>query len=255
MLKKIGQVDKNKDVVNIVIYVLCIALFVIFGNSNSFLITTNFWTNNAFIGSSQTIFTSATRVLFTVQYRYLALFLLLVLLLKSVYKTYSQSKSSKTSKITYLENNYLLVESFSGSFMILFAALLSGIQDVVSLLLIFIGSLIGLSLIKLNEAKKKVERSHSIKNTAVLLVILSYVAILIYSLGTIVYGSVRSTGYIYLLDFIILVYLLHLIPKDTKYDLLKNMNSRNQQLTRSYIGISFQFVFIIVLIIGLHTVA
>jgi hypothetical protein len=122
-------------------------------------------------------------------------------------------------------------------------AILSGLQDLSTLVLVLVVSSIATILIKKsNNTDKFLLKSGQI------LGILPWILILLLSLGTVVYGSVRSTWFVYILDLFSLVSFGILSVSHKK--IFKNIKIliNNEYLIIPLINLAF----FIVLIIGLH---
>jgi hypothetical protein len=244
MLKKFIQAEKYRDILSILLFAITAAVFFISGSTNSFQITTNFLANNNFASPDTTLFTPAIRVLFTIEYRYFAVALLIILVVKLVYRIYGKKKLH--SRLD------LMADSFSYSIFVVFISLLSGLQDISTLVFVLASSFIGVYLMLANAGKDEDNKVPYIKPIATILVCVSWLLLVIYSLGTLAYGDIRATWYVYLLDFIALTYLLFLVFKDKKFKFSKKLKTENRKLIKYGINILLKVIFLIVLAIGIH---
>jgi hypothetical protein len=220
---------------------LFIASFFIVSNG-IFLITTNFWSNNLFASPDQTLFTSSTRIEFNLEFKYLLLFILGFIFMLHIANMYINAKKIKSLNRIY---NFIK-ENEAGilySSLLTLVAILSGLQDLSTLVLVLVVSSIATILIKKsNNTDKFLLKSGQI------LGILPWILILLLSLGTVVYGSVRSTWFVYILDLFSLVSFGILSVSHKK--IFKNIKIliNNEYLIIPLINLAF----FIVLIIGLH---
>ncbi|HUY53374.1 MAG TPA: hypothetical protein VMV24_02240 [Candidatus Dormibacteraeota bacterium] len=247
MLEKFIQTEKYKDLASVIFFILAAILLIFVSSNNSFQISTNFLSNNNFASPSSTLFTSASRVLFNVEYKYLAIALLIILLLKLIYKLYSASTGLKTKKKSRLNTLNLNLDSFSYSMFMVFICLLAGLQDLSVIIFVLVSSFIGVKLILSSN-----EDRHDFKKQSILLASISWLLIIIYSLGTLAYGNVRSTLYVYTLDFICLIYFVFLISKDSRKGFIKRFKSTDRETVKYSIDLSLKLLFFIVLAFGIH---
>jgi hypothetical protein len=252
MLKKIAQTENYKNLFSILFFAITAAAFFIFGSTSSFQITTNFWSNNNFASPNTTLFTPASRVLFTIEYRYLALALLLILGLKIAYKSYLGYKKAKKNSKKLFNKIDLNLDSFCYSAFLVFICLLAGLQDISAAIFVLVSSFVGIRLVLSNNPNQENDNHINIKNWAILLVSLSWLLVIIYSIGSMVYGDVRSTWYVYLLDFISLIYLLFLTLKDSKPGFLKKFKATDRDYIKYYADLLLKIAFLVVLVIGIH---
>ena len=252
MLKKFLRNEVYKNITELVIFSVITALMFIVTKSNSFQVTINYWTNNSFASPNQTLFTPASRVLFSLEYRYLAVLLTIVLILRAINSIYRRHiKPQKYSKNIFQKIN-LAADSIIYSGIILLIAVLSGLQDLSTIFFVFLSSFIGITLILLNDQRKKIDKSKLIRISATVITLLSWILLAVYSLGTLLIGNDRSTWYVYALDFIAIFYTLKLLLNDSKYDLLKRIKLENRRLIKPYISSLLIVLFLITIIIGLH---
>jgi hypothetical protein len=247
MLKKFAE-QKYRDVTSILCFVAIGVAFFLLSGSSSFQITTNFLTNNAFASPNSTLFTPATRVLFNLEYRYVVLFLLALNVLKLIYKLYPIFKRWKINKKLY---NYLdaCIDSLSYSVFIVFLALLAGLEDISTIIFVFIVSLTGLSLILFNNNSEE-DGLRKNRKTGLILVILSWLLLIIYSVSTLTYGGVRSTWYVYLLDLLGLKYLFLMVFKNKKWYPIK-LKKQDREIFQYFSNLFLKLAFLIILAIGL----
>ncbi|HUC95783.1 MAG TPA: hypothetical protein VMR76_02375, partial [Candidatus Saccharimonadia bacterium] len=97
MKKKLLTLQSRIDDFELITYGLLIAFLLLFASSNTYQVSTAFWTSNSFISQTNTVFVSATRTLFNIQYRFLLLFILIILFvgsLVSIYEKYTLKKNT-----------------------------------------------------------------------------------------------------------------------------------------------------------------
>jgi len=249
MLKKIVE-EKFRDLTSIICFVGAGVMFFLLSGSSSFQITTSFLTNNSFASPNSTLFTPANRVLFNLEYRYVVLFLLVVVVLKLIYRIHPIYKTKKINKKLH---NYLDVylNSLNYSIFVVFLVILAGLQDLSTIILVFISSLIGFSLILLNDSGSEVEGASKNRKVGLILVLISWILLIVYSVSTMTYGGVRATWYIYLLDLIGLKYMSFAIFKNKKWYLGK-LKKQDRVVFQYIANLFLQLAFLIVLAIGLH---
>lgn len=250
MKKKLLTLQSRIDDFELITYGLLIAFLLLFASSNTYQVSTAFWTSNSFISQTNTVFVSATRTLFNIQYRFLLLFILIILFvgsLVSIYEKYTLKKN--TINLNFLKT---LIIYLPYVFIIFLVCLLSGLQDLASLFIVLLLSA-GFVFVASNRGIFK----NGQKKLCVLIVLglLPWILVLIYSLGTIVYGSIRSTGYVYVEDLIALIYFifivwLHTERKQKKGSLISTLNEFIPT-----INLLLVTTFSLVLIIGLHNVS
>jgi len=111
--------------------------------------------NNSFASPNTTLFTSASRVLFTIEYRYLVLVTLLILGLKTAYKLYIGYKKTKKNNKRQPNKIDLNLNSFCYSVLLLIIGLLAGMQDISAAIFVLASSFIGIRLVLSNKPSKK----------------------------------------------------------------------------------------------------
>lgn len=245
MFKKIISNQNTKDLINIVFYILAGVLTFIVSGSNNFQITTNFLSNNSFASPNSTLFTPASRVLFSIEYRYVIIFLLTILIVKLAYRVICDYKKLKLNvKSLKLLNMYL--DSLAYSLFIILICILAGLQDVSSLILVFVSSYIGICLARYSSNERELNGFIRIKKLGIILGSFSWLLIFVYSIGTLSYGSIRSTWYVYVLDIIGIVYFLFLVSGRSK------LEKDNNELWSYVTDLLLKLTFIVILAIGLH---
>jgi hypothetical protein len=249
MFKKIAQIEKYKDIISVLFFGITVVLIFIFSSTNNFQISTNFWSNNSFANPSTTLFTSANRTLFNIEYRYVLLILLLILILKSVYKIYCSYNKSKTSieKLNTLDSN---LGNFSYSIFIGLICLVTGLQDISTIIFVLVSSFIGVSFIS-SSNQERTDKASNPKNRGILLASLSWLLIVIYSVGTLIYGSVRSPWYVYILDLIGLIYFISIVFNNGYWP-IKKLKNEDREFVKYGLSLFLKIAFFVVLIIGIH---
>jgi glucose uptake protein GlcU len=250
MLKKVVE-EKYRDIASIVCFVAAGVVFFLLAGSNSFQITTNFLTNNNFASPSSTLFTPASRVLFNLEYRYLVLFLLAVIVIKLIYRSYPVGKTPKINKKlhSYLD---VYLDSLSYSIFVVILSVLAGLQDISAIFFVFISSLIGTGLILFNSHDNEAEDALKSRRTGIVLSLISWLLLVIYSVSTLTYGEVRTTWYVYLLDFIGLLYLTFVIIKNNKKRFFRKLKKQDREVAQYTVNLFLKLAFLVILAVGLH---
>ncbi|HUY53178.1 MAG TPA: hypothetical protein VMV24_01225 [Candidatus Dormibacteraeota bacterium] len=246
MLKKIARTKRFKDIVSFISFTVLLILFFIFSGTKYIQINTNFWSNNNFASPNETLFTSANRNIFNIEYRYLAVTILLILVIKFGYKIYQYHKKDDQKYINDLDSN---LNSMIYSVLVVFICLMTGLQDISTIVLVLVSSFVGLKLISSNK-KEKIDGLGSLKIVGILLTLVSWLLIIVYSLGTIVYGNVRSTWYVYVLDLIGLAYFIFLVIDMPRY--IGKFKRGNQEFIKYCLDLLLKVGFFIVLLIGIN---
>ena len=247
MLEKFLQTEKYKNLASTILFILAVVLLIFVGSSNSFQISTNFLSNNNFASPNSTLFTSANRTLFNIEYRYLAIVLLTVLVLKLIYKVFFASRGLKTKQRALSKTLDLNIDSLSYSVFMIFICLLAGLQDISVIIFVLISSFIGIRLILSSN-----DDTFKIKKQNILFASTSWLLVIVYSLGTLIYGNVRSTWYVYILDLICLVYFVFLISKNSQNGFTKRFKSKDRELVIYSIDLLLKILFFIILAFGIH---
>ncbi len=247
MLKKIAQTKQLKDTVSLVSFSVILILFFIFSGNKYFQLNTSFWTNNNFTNPNSTLFTSASRNLFSVEYRYLAIIVLLILVIKFGYKVYKEYIKTKNIYQKSSDKLDLNLSSLSYSILIVFICLAAGLQDISTTIFVLFSSFIGARLI-MSDYKEKIDKLGSIRFFGILLILTSWLSVIIYSIGTLVYGGVRSTWYVYVLDLIGLIYLGLLVMSSSRHA----KKRKNKEFINYYTDLLLKVGFFIVLLVGIH---
>ena len=246
MLEK--SIQKYKDEISVIFFIIIGAIFFLVGSNNSFQVNTDFLTNNSFANPTTTLFTLANRTLFSVEYRYLALALLLIIVLKLIYKIYSRYNKSKVNEKKLSKTLDLNLNSFSYAVFMVFICLLTGLQDISTVIFVLISSFIGVRLIL---SKYEDTNKFEIKKQSIILVSISWVLVVIYSLGTLIYGSVRSPWYVYILDLIGLIYFISIVFNNGYWP-IKKLKNEDREFIKYTVNLFLKIVFFVVLIIGIH---
>ena len=249
MLKKFVE-EKYRNLTSIICFVGVGVAFFLLSGSTSFQITTNFLTNNSFASPNSTLFTPASRVLFNLEYRYVVLFLLAILVIKLIYRIRPIFKTPKINKKLHICLDVYL-NSLCYSIFVVFLAILAGLQDLSTIIIVFISSLIGLSLVLFNDSDSQIEGASKNRKIGIILVLISWILLIVYSISTITYGEVRATWYIYLLDLIGIKYVSFVIFKSKKW-YLKKLKKQDRIIFQYSANLFLQLAFLIVLAIGLH---
>lgn len=238
-------------VVYVVSIVLSIALglLVILGmNHTAYQLVLNFWGSNDLASHSTTVFAPANRVVWEIQARWFLFVLLLIGLI--VDALFLNSKTSKKKVKEEVSTKFRSLDfGLTSGLIILIVAILSGVQDIPVLLIIWalvlLASLTFAHALKL----KSIKDSKNLVLISNLIRLLPWLVIAVYACSTIVYGMVRSPWYVYV------VYLIGLFDLGLIFYLSSLINNRNKN-QRDDIEILiynrlFKAVFVVVLVIGL----
>ena len=126
--------EKYYNYINIVVF--CIfGLFVFnFASDNTFSTSLIYWSNNSFASPNSTLFTPASKVLFSFQYRYVMLVIIIFLVLISVVRQLMKQNKLEINNRFYkfINDNYDIL-IYGKIFAII--CLLSGMTDFMSILI------------------------------------------------------------------------------------------------------------------------
>jgi len=246
MFKNFFQ-NKYIDFAPIIVLVILGALFYIISGSASFQIFTNFLSNNNFASPSSTLFTSANKNIFNLEYRYLVVVFLAVIVIKLGYKIYIKTNNKKNYK-KYSELINLYVNSFSYAIFIIILSVLAGLQDISTIIMVGVSSFIGVRFL-LNDSVND-ENSVQKRWNGITLSVLSWILLIIYSVGTLIYGQVRSTWYVYVLDFLCLMYFVF-IATSARKKLFRIISKRKSFSIFETVNFIFIVLSLLILAVGL----
>lgn len=218
---------------------------------STFQLTINYWTTNPLLSQTQTVFVTATRVLWSIQFRWVLVLLMGLSVLAPAYYIYMISNNVK--KINF--HKYRSVDWIvTGSLMLFVISVLAGVQDIMVLILIIglfiLSYLIILTAINHSDVSKPIK--DNIYRLGVLSGLLPWLLILVYTISTWVYGSIRSPWFVYTLFIIglinsaVIIYGYFWHKEDTKQKTLIS-----HETYPILINQSIKILFVLILIIGL----
>lgn len=166
-------------------------------------LVTSFLTSNTLTSTTSTNFVAASLQIFNIDWRWLFTTLCILAIIMPASYLYIESKKTKKlqEKIRLIDRLDLIV---LGTYVSLLIALLSGLEDLLSL--IIFGALVVFGLLLCSVSSGGDEKKSDIKSITYVIglvsIVLPWLLIIIYSIGTIAYGMVRSPWYVYALDVI-----------------------------------------------------
>jgi hypothetical protein len=244
-------------VVNLVLIVLAITLM----NHSTVQLVTNYLTNNPLASQAKTVFAPATHVLWNIQLRWVLIVILAIPVIRTVARVIvARGEKPKSAKFKANEATAYkwqrIDTSLTATLMLLVIANLNGLQDSLSLVVVAGLSLISYKLahIAITAGKNGQEKlARKTFQLSVISAILPWLLILVYVIGTLSYGGIRSPWYIYGLD---LVGLSTLIKHLTGYSftLKEESTHRKMPIMNLYwlVDPASKIAFSLVLIIGFY---
>jgi hypothetical protein len=247
MRSKIIEYGSKVNQISIVLYGFLIYLVFSASGNNSFGLISSYETNNSLVSTNKTLFSSATRMLFTVEYRYIILGLIILVLGLSITETFIKNIGKKLIESLNKDLEFIVY----GIFFILLC-LLTGFQDFSALIVLG-----GISFVTLRYCLNNLDESFSSKKKMKLGFIicsLPWLIILVSTMSTIIYGGVRLTSYVYASYILVLVYLvsLYILNSDRILNSLK-IRTKDKRDFKRLIYFLIRTSVIIVFIFGLHS--
>ena len=224
-----------------------------FMDNTSYQIFTSMLTKDQLASTTNTVFVPAIHVIYDIELRWVVV---AVLLISAILPLLAATRNRKSYE-TALANKIMLWRwidtAVVGALMTSIVALISGVQDLVTLkvtgILVIITSMLGWLAERRNAGTSKSTKSDHWLSTLTGLVPLIIIAV--YAYGTVVYGLVRSPWYVYALYAATIVVFLG-YAKNQKRG-AKGLQTY-EQTERKYIqlGICAKVVFAVILIVGLY---
>jgi hypothetical protein len=236
---------------SIVVYLIVALVIIKFMSPASFQISANYLTSNPLLSYFSTSFTSASHVIWNIQFRWALVTLMGLSIIAPAIGVYIIKNNFKKIDL----NKYRLTDwVVSSSLVMVIIALLSGISDLVTLVLIVCLNLLAYSFFWLmlsdidpNKSLKEIIYKISIVAKIVLWLVIAY-----YAINTWVYGEIRSPWYVYI-TYVIGLLNLALIIYTSRTLKNKGINKKtfSSNIFPMIIHQSFIFSFVLILIIGL----
>ena len=178
------------------IYIILAVLAAKLMSGASFQISTGYLTANPLLSQNSTYFAPATHVLWSIQFRWaLVILMALSIVVPAIYIYLINNNFKKIDLYKYRFIDWTV----TGSFMLLLIAVLSGVSDIMTLVLIAGLSVVGYFLfwIIINNQLAKKPINQTVYKIGVLATVLPWLLIVVYALGTWVYGAIRMPWYVY----------------------------------------------------------
>lgn len=247
--KKLLKTVSQYYIGGIVAYVILAIVAAKFLTTASFQIASNYLTNNPLLSLNSTSFTAGTRVIATIQYRWILVILMaLSIIVPAVYVYLIQNNVKKIDLHKFRFIDWIV----TGTLITLLIATLSGIQDIMNLLLIAGLSLISYYLFWIIINDKSNKFNGKLYIIGLLSAVLPWIVILFYAFSTIVYGSIRTPWYVYATYIIGLVNLAIILYG---YNWHKKIDKTNNALEKEIYPILanqiVKIIFVLILVIGL----
>jgi Heliorhodopsin len=221
----------------------------------TFPVITSFWTNNDLASQSNTVFATGVHNLFYVQFRW-ALVVLMTLSLVVPLGFINLVKKNLSARAAQQLHKWRWLDwAVTGTFMLLIISALASVQDLMTMVLIA-----GLSLssyffiwFSVRSLENNPELSRSSMIAGVLGGALPWLLILVYALGTGIFGSIRSPWFVYFLYFVGLVNLAIVLISNWLYQQRLRKKFDELTLERGYLIANqlIKIVFALALIFGL----
>lgn len=230
-------------VVFVILAILCSLLM----NQNGFQIVTNFWSNNDLASQTNTIFAPASRVLFTFELRWSLVLLLAISLVSPIYYLYKLN--NKVKNIDFYKFR-TLDWTVTTAFMVVLISVLSGVQDFMTLILIAALTAMGYLLINVALSNKAIAKKAYI--SGLISIGLPWLLIIVYAIGTWVYGFVRTPWYVYV-TYIIGLAVVGLVVYAYKFKDVKpsKIDATKKEIYPIIAAQLIKISFVVVLLIGL----
>lgn len=236
---------------SIVVYLVIAAAVIKFMSLASFQVTAPYLTTNPLLSQRSTSFAIASHVFWNIEFRWILVFLMgLSLIVPAIYIYLIKNNFKKIDLVKYRFIDWAV----TGSFLLLLVSVLSGIEDLASLVLIFALSIVSYAFFwtTINNLEVGKSLKEIIYKTSIGASILPWLIIAFYALNTWVYGGIRSPWYVYA---IYIVGLLNLVMVLYAYNRLKNQTRAKSPSGHSVypvlINQIFRVSFCVILIIGL----
>ena len=242
-LEKVLRVNQA----GLVVFLVLAFLVIVTMNHTAYQIVINYWTSNNLASQTATVFAVGSRVLFSIEMRWLLTTFMLICMVVPI--VYIYLISSKKKNID-LEKYKSIDRAVTSAVMIAITAILAGVQDITALFIL--GSLVAIGYVFMWLAShyNVVEKKAYI--AATVCQVLPWLVIVIYALFTLVYGSVRSPWYVYAIYLVGLIRLFMVVSD--YYRNHKNsgkLNASDRLVFSIGSNMVFKAAFALILIIGL----
>jgi hypothetical protein len=187
------------------LYALVSVLYVILGvlafkimNVSSLQVTSGFWSSNPLISQTNTVFAPASHVLYSIQYRYVLMAILLISIITPILYIYMINNGYKKIDLHKFRFYDWLI---TGGMMLLLIASLNGIQDLMTRILLVTFSVFFyvFILFAINNYKDKKEIDKKAFLIGTIFGLIPWIVIFYYVISTLAFGNVRSAWYVYAL--------------------------------------------------------
>lgn len=182
-LEKVLRVNQAGAVVFLVLAILAAVLM----DHTAYQIVINYLTSNSLASQSNTVFAVGSRVLFSVEMRWLLTVFMLVCMVVPIFYVYQIASKKKNID---LEKYKVIDWAITGAIMVVLTAILSGVQDITYLLTLGAFVVVGYVFRWLASHYQVVEKKAYI--AATVCQVLPWLVIATYALFTLIYGSIRS---------------------------------------------------------------
>lgn len=238
-----------------VAYVVLGVVAVVVMDKATFPAVTTFWTNNNLASQTTTVFAQAIHNLFYVQFRWILAVLMLLSLvvplgfINLVKKGQAKKAGQELHKWRWLD------WAVTGTLMLLIISALSGVQDLMTMVLIA-----GLSLsayffnwFSVRSLEKNPGLANNSMIAATVASLIPWLLIAVYAIGTGTYGSIRSPWFVYVLYFVGLANLVIVLFANRLYKLRLRKQMSELVMERGYLIANqlVKIVFALSLIFGL----
>jgi hypothetical protein len=201
--KKLDLILKYYIAGGIVFLILAVVAVKLMSPS-TYQVVVNYWAANPLLSQTSTVFAPASHLLWNIQFRWVVAILLLLSVVSPAYYVYAITNNFK--KIDFHKYRFLdwLVTS---SVMLLIILALAGVQDLMTLIVLLGLNVLAYCLFWKTNTNFGVKESYNstIHKLGGVAILLPWLLILIYALSTLLYGDVRSPGFVYVLYLVGLV--------------------------------------------------
>jgi hypothetical protein len=163
---------------------------------SSFEIVVNYWTSNPLLSSVNTVFAPASHVLFSIEFRWALVLLMVLSLVSPAYYVYLVSNNVKNIDF----HKYRFLDwTITSSLILLITLTLAGVQDLMTLITLIVLNVVSYCIFWVTNndfgINPKFEKAMYI--VGVICNLLPLILIAVYAICTLVYGQVRSPGFVY----------------------------------------------------------
>ncbi len=196
--KKIFSTVSQYYTVGIIAYLILAVIAIKVMNEATFQVVSSYLTSNPLLSQTSTVFVPANHVLWSIQFRWVLVLLMGLSIVVPAYYVYSISNGVKKLDL----HKYRFIDwLITGSLMTLVVLALAGVQDIMTIFItVSITAMsyacLWMAIHNYGDIEKYTKKIYSI---GIITTALPWLLVLVYAISTIVYGSVRSPWFVYVI--------------------------------------------------------